>query len=73
MLLKNKRSGSLLEVESIDDLINPLAAELVAQDQAGQEEQAPERVPKQDLAFPSDEPLPRCWVDPNFKDLRKPK
>ncbi|MEN8176347.1 MAG: acetyltransferase, partial [Pseudomonadota bacterium] len=33
----------------------------------GEEMQEAESFAKARLAFPSDEPLPRCWTDPNYK------
>jgi hypothetical protein len=29
--------------------------------------QDPEDYPKSELMFPSGEPLPRCWIEPNYR------
>jgi hypothetical protein len=35
--------------------------------QAGEEEQDPEPIEKQNLIFPSGESLPRCWIDADYQ------
>lgn len=67
MLLRDTQSGELVEVESLQELINPRQRNIAARVQAGQEEQAAERLGKEHLAFPSGESLPRCWTDPNYR------
>lgn len=67
MLLKDTETGDLVQVENLDELINPQQSTVHARAQAGQEEQAVESVGKQQLVFPSGEQLPRCWSDPNYR------
>jgi hypothetical protein len=67
MLLLNKETGSLVEINDLLALINPNQSEVLAQSQSGEEEQDPEPMAKKDLIFPSSENLPRCWVDINYK------
>ncbi|WP_309742056.1 MULTISPECIES: acetyltransferase [unclassified Chamaesiphon] len=67
MFLYNKVSASTIEITDLDNLFNPLRNEVEGQTQEGQEEQDPEAFAKQDLAFASGEPLPRCWVDPDYR------
>lgn len=67
MLLLNKETGSLVEIDDLLTLINPNQSEVVARSQSGQEEQDPEPMAKMDLVFPSSENLPRCWVDVNYE------
>jgi len=66
MFLKDKKSGDLVEVLDAAALIDPNAAELNGRFHAGEEMQEPQAFAKADLAFPSDEALPRCWVDANY-------
>lgn len=68
MLLQCKDSGELVEIKDIQELINPNADTVQAQDQEGQEEQDPETYKKENLVFPSGESLPRCWKDANYKN-----
>lgn len=68
MLLQETQTGSLIEVVDIQDLINPMQSSIQAQVQRGQEEQSPEPFAKQDLVFPSGEQLPRCWLDPDYRN-----
>lgn len=66
MLLKNKTSGTLVEVLDVQALIDPNKNSISGQTQAGQEEQNPETFEKEQLKFPSGEELPLCWMDANY-------
>jgi hypothetical protein len=68
MFLQNKETGSLVEINDLQALIDPNKPEVLAQSQSGEEEQDPELVQKHNLVFPSSENLPRCWVDVNYKN-----
>jgi hypothetical protein len=68
MLLHNKETDSLVEIDDIQSLINPNRDEVVAKSQSGEEEQEPEPMHKHNLIFPSGEALPRCWVDADYRD-----
>lgn len=68
MLLKiRNKEDELVKIADVSELINPSRKEVVAQIQAGEEEQPPEPFKKSDLVFPSGENLPQCWVDSNYK------
>ncbi|WP_231848294.1 acetyltransferase [Gloeobacter violaceus] len=67
VLLKNKTTDSLVEINDIAQLVNPVAERVKAQNQAGEEEQNPEMFAKADLVFPSGEALPRCWIDADYR------
>jgi hypothetical protein len=67
MFLQNKETGVLVEILDTKALIDPLESKIPGQVQAGQEEQDPEGISKQNLIFPSGESLPRCWVDANYQ------
>lgn len=68
MLLQEKETGNLLEILDIQLLIDPTEEAVPAKDQAGQEEQDPEKFAKSNLVFPSGEDLPRCWLDANYRN-----
>ncbi len=68
MFLKHSSTGKLVEVLSIRDLFNPMHPNLVGRYHAGEELQDPEAFAKADLAFCSNEPLPRCWTDVHYRD-----
>ena len=68
MFLKHSSTGKLVEVLSIRDLFNPMHPTLVGRYHAGEELQDPEAFAKADLAFCSNEPLPRCWTDVHYRD-----
>lgn len=66
MLLKYVAQDSLVEIEDVGELINPVEQEVPGRKQSGQEEQESEKFAKTDLIFPSGESLPRCWTDANY-------
>lgn len=68
MLLKERRTGHMIEVLSIIDLINLNCDEVVGRYQEGEELQEPMKFKKADLIFLSGEKLPRCWTDPHYRD-----
>lgn len=68
MFLKESKTGKLVEILSLNDLFNPLHKSLVGRYHAGEELQDPEKFEKGKLVFLSDEPLPKCWVDPHYRD-----
>ncbi|MEW6110091.1 MAG: acetyltransferase [Nitrospirota bacterium] len=67
MFLKQKSSGSLVEILDIEALFDPIKNAVSGRLQAGEELQEPEDFAKSDLVFPSGEGLPRCWVDRNYR------
>lgn len=67
MLLTDKRSGDLVRVDDLDALLNPFTTEVMARDQAGEEEQDWAAFAKTQLAFPSGEELPKSWTDPDYR------
>ncbi|MGI0485081.1 acetyltransferase [Pantanalinema rosaneae CENA516] len=67
MLLQKKETGDLIKVLDTDALINPNQSSISGRVQAGQEEQDPEEITKENLVFPSGEKLPRCWLDAEYQ------
>jgi hypothetical protein len=68
MYLKHIPSGDLVEVLDTAALFDPFQAEVSGRLHAGEELQEPASFAKADLGFPSDEPLPRCWVDGHYRE-----
>ncbi|MBY4678954.1 acetyltransferase [Marinobacterium arenosum] len=68
MYLKESASGHLVEVIALSDLFDPYQTELTGRSHYGEEAQDPERFEKRSLVFPSGETLPRCWLDPHYRD-----
>ena len=68
MYLKNKLNGDLVEILDIRSLVDPFQNRIAGRYHAGEELQDPETFAKSDLLFPSGENLPRCWIDPSYKD-----
>ncbi|HHH47635.1 MAG TPA: acetyltransferase [Gammaproteobacteria bacterium] len=68
MFLKDKASGDLVEILNTNTLVDPCRAEVQGRFHAGEEMQEPREFAKAELMFPSGEPLPRCWIDPHYRD-----
>jgi len=62
MFLKYKPTEDLVEVLSLPDVTNPHCATIRARSYEGETIQRPRKYLKTDLAFPSGEPLPACWL-----------
>lgn len=67
MYLKDRKSGDMVEILTMKDLFDPFREKVVGRFHAGEEMQDPAYFMKADLAFPSDEALPRCWMDPDYR------
>jgi hypothetical protein len=67
MYLKDKTNGDLVEVVDLQALFDPHAKEVSGRLHAGEELQEADTFSKASLVFPSDEALPRCWVDPHYR------
>ncbi len=68
MYLKLKQSGDLVEVLDVGLLVDPCQDEIPGRLHAGEELQDPAPFAKAALCFPSGEALPRCWLDPHYRD-----
>lgn len=69
MYLKERTTGHLVEVLSMKDLFDPFNKEIVGRLHYGEEAQEPEKFPKNRLSFLSGESMPRCWIDPHYRDI----
>ncbi len=67
MYLKHKASGDLVEVMDVSALFDPCVDAVRGRFHAGEELQEPEVFAKTELVFPSDEALPRCWLDAHYR------
>ena len=68
MFLKMRQDGSLMEVLNLRQLFDPFASGVDGRLHAGEEVQDLETFQKSELQFPSGEALPRCWVDPAYRE-----
>lgn len=68
MFLKDKTNGELVEILTLKELFDPFQGEVSGRYQQGEEVQDPEKLKKAELLFPSGEVLPKCWIDPHYKD-----
>jgi hypothetical protein len=67
MFLKQKSTQGLVEIITLRDLWDPCITEVTGRLHAGQEMQDPETFSKADLMFPSNEALPACWLDADYR------
>ncbi len=67
MYLKDLASGDLVEVLETQALFDPCRDSVVGRFHAGEEMQEPAAFQKSSLVFPSDEALPRCWIDASYR------
>jgi len=65
--LKERKSGDLVEVLDLPALFDPFKSDVAGRLHAGEELQEPQVFAKDELVFPSNETLPRCWVDPQYR------
>ena len=68
MLLKEKTSGHIVEVLDLNRLGDCARSTVRGRLHYGEEAQDPEPFDKQVLCFLSGEDLPRCWMDPHYRD-----
>ena len=64
MHLMHRPSGDLVEVLNLEALFDPFQKEVSGCFHSGKEMREPAAFAKGDLVFPSNEYLPRCWLDP---------
>lgn len=67
MFLKQLKTGDLVEVIDLTDVINPYSTTIRARAHVGEEILRPEIFLKTELSFPSGESLPLCWVDGHYR------
>ena len=68
MFLKNRNNGDIIDVSSLDKLMDLYQDKVLGRYQAGEELQEPEEFSKSALLFLSGEELPKCWTDPHYRD-----
>ena len=73
MFLKIKVTGDLIQVCDLEALCDPFQPEILGVNQSGENEQEEGKHAKADLVFPSDETLPVCWCDPDYKPVDAPE
>jgi len=66
MLMRDSKSNNLIKMDGVEDLMNPFKTKISGRSQSGEEEQDKATYTKEELVFPSGEPLPRCWMDPEY-------
>ena len=73
MFLKEKSTGNLVELMTLDNLYDPCQDTIAGRVHAGEEMQDLETFLKSDMIFPSGEPLPLCWLNPRYQEIIREK
>ena len=68
MFLKENDGQRMVEILVLSDLFDPFMKKVVGRYHAGEEMPEPDTFAKSGLCFPSGEALPRCWIDPHYRD-----
>lgn len=72
MYLKERASGDLVEVLDLAQLFDPFVDKVPGRYHVGQEMQDESTFEKAGLVFPSNEELPACWRDPDYRSRCEP-
>ena len=68
MLLMEKDTGHLIEVLEPTEVFDPFKDSFTGRLDVGEDVAEPDSFEKKMVCFLSGENLPRCWVDPNYRD-----
>ena len=68
MYLKNISNGHLVEILNVTELFDPFNTDVIGRYHYGEEVQEPEKFKKANLIFLSGEELPKCWMDPHYRN-----
>ena len=68
MYLKNISNGHLVEILNVTELFDPFNTDIIGRYHYGEEVQEPEKFKKANLIFLSGEELPKCWMDPHYRN-----
>ena len=66
MFLKHTTTKDLVEAIDLQEVFDPFVPSIAARTQAGEDTMDVGSFSKQELVFPSGEPLPLCWCDSHY-------
>lgn len=67
MFLRDYKTKGLIEVMDMKQVFDPFLSQIHGRTQAGEDTMDEGDFDKNQLAFPSGEPLPRCWMDSHYR------
>jgi hypothetical protein len=67
VFLKERKTGELVEVMDTTQLFDPFQTRITGRYNFGEEMPDAKDFEKIDLVFCSNEALPRCWIDPDYR------
>jgi len=68
MLLMGKETGYLIEVLDPTEVFDPFKDSFTGRLDFGEDVAEPDSFTKVSVSFPSGENLPKCWIDPHYRD-----
>ena len=68
MLLMEKETGHLIEVLDPTEVFDPFKDSFTGRLDFGEDVAEPDSFTKVSVSFPSGENLPKCWIDPHYRD-----
>ncbi len=68
MLLKERSSGKSVEILDLSQLFSLFEDEVLSRFPPGDNSDSSQNIKKSELIFTSGEELPRCWLDPHYRD-----
>ena len=68
MFLKHVPTDDLVEVIDLTDVINPHSTTILARLHTDEVIRRAKKFPKTELAFPSGEALPLCWLTGHYRE-----
>lgn len=68
MLLMERETGHLIEVIDPTEVFDPFKDAFTGRLDFGEDVADPGQFSKAGTCFPSGESLPKCWVDPNYRN-----
>jgi len=63
-----KNSGHLIEVLDPTEVFDPFKDSFAGRLDFGEDVAEPDNFKKVGVSFPSGENLPKCWLDPHYRD-----
>ena len=68
MFVQERNTHHLVEILDTEQLFDPFSTTVKGRYNVGEDLPEPEAFTKTDLVFCSGEKLPRCWLDPHYRE-----
>jgi hypothetical protein len=68
MFVQERETRHLVEILDMEQLFDPFSDSVKGRYNVGEDLPEPEAFRKQELVFCSGESLPKCWLDPHYRE-----